>query len=104
MKILISAIALAFAVPAAAQAAPAVQPQQQHTGQRPAAGQAEHGNHAGHQMPQGSQHDEHKGHAMGECCADKNGDGRMDCCEKMAADKEPAPQQKPGQATPHQNH
>ncbi|MFK4793881.1 hypothetical protein [Sphingobium sp. ZW T5_29] len=99
MKILISVIALAFAVPAAAQAAPAV-----HSQQRGTSGQAEHGDHAGHQMPTGSQHDEHKGHAMGGCCADKNGDGRMDCCEKMAADKEPAPQATPGQTNPHQNH
>jgi opacity protein-like surface antigen len=104
MKMLISAIALAFALPAAAQAAPAVQSQQQPSQQQGTAGHAEHSNHAGHQMPKGSQQDEHKGHAMGGCCADKNGNGRMDCCEKMAADKGPAPQAKPGQTTPHQNH
>jgi opacity protein-like surface antigen len=103
MKIFISAIALAVAVPAAAQAAPAAQSQQQQQ-QQGTAGRAGHDSHAGHQMPQGSHHDQHKGHAISGCCADKNGDGTMDCCEKMAADKGAAPQAKPGRSNPHQNH
>lgn len=104
MKILISATAMAFAVPAAAQAAPAGQSQQQPSLPQGTSAQAGHGNHAGHRVPEGSRHDHDKSHAMGECCADKNGDGRMDCCEKMAAGKGPAPEAKPGEATPHQNH
>jgi hypothetical protein len=74
MKLFVSAFALAFAVPAAAQTAAA----------QPAPPE-----HAGHQMPQGKQHD---GHAMKDgCCADKDGNGKMDCCEKMAAKKDDQP-------------
>ena len=78
MKIFAAAMALALAVPAAAQTAPAPQP--------------DHGqmqmpmNHADHAQHQGMQHGtaqsgqaEHDG-----CCQDRNGDGRMDCCEHMA--------------------
>ncbi|HEV2866027.1 MAG TPA: hypothetical protein VGX37_05895 [Allosphingosinicella sp.] len=70
MKIIIGAIALAFAVPAAAQNAPAGQHQghDQHQG---------NGQHQGHGQQQPGQHQEHEGG----CCADRNGDGRMDCCE-----------------------
>lgn len=71
MKIIVTAIALAFATSAAAQTAPAPAPH------HPAA------DHAGHQAAPAQSH---AGHAMqGGCCADRNGNGRMDCCENMAA-------------------
>jgi hypothetical protein len=71
MKIILSAIALAFAVPAAAQTAPAVD----HSQHSPA-------QHAQH----GSGHDQHKGHeAQGkgmkhDCPMMKDGK-KMACCE-----------------------
>ena len=72
MKYFMTAIALVIAAPAAAQTTPAQQHQghdqhQQH-GQGLQQGQAQH-----------SQHQE-----QGGCCADRNGNGRMDCCEGMA--------------------
>ncbi len=75
MRILMTAIALVIASPAVAQTAPAQQHQghdqhQQHGQQQ---GQAQHGQH------QQGQHQERSG-----CCADRNGNGRMDCCEGMA--------------------
>jgi hypothetical protein len=79
MKYFLSAIALVIATPAAAQTAPA----QDHQG--PGQHQ-QHGQHQGH-----AQHQQHRqqggqsGHApQGDCCADRNGNGRMDCCERMA--------------------
>lgn len=89
MKILMTAIAFVIAAPAAAQTAPAQQHQghgqhQQHQG---------HGQHQQHQpapAPPGQQpqapHSQHQGPAapQGDCCADRNGNGRMDCCERMA--------------------
>ena len=68
MKYLIGAIALIIAAPAAAQTAPVAQHQehQQH-GQMP----------AGQHQP--GQHQEHRDG----CCADRNNNGRMDCCENM---------------------
>lgn len=77
MKILMTAIALVISAPAAAQTAPAQQHQghdqhQQH-GQGQQQGQAQPGQH------QQGQHQE-----QGGCCADRNGNGRMDCCEGMA--------------------
>ena len=63
MKYLVATLALAFAAPVAAQTAPAHQDHQQH-------GQHQQG--------------QHQGHGDG-CCADRNGNGRMDCCERMAA-------------------
>jgi len=80
--LLIAAIALVIAAPAAAQTAPALQHQ----------GHAQHGQgteHSRHGQPQSGQHGrhqggQHQGHAMGDCCADRNGNGRMDCCENMA--------------------
>lgn len=88
MKLLIGAIALAFAVPAVAQTAPAQMDHSQHqAGSAPAA--PGHGDHGGHQMPQGGSHE---GHSMKDgCCADKDGNGKMDCCEKMAAKKDDQP-------------
>ena len=60
MKIIVAAFALAIASPAFAQTAPAAQP-------------ADHSQH---------QPSQHQGHA--DCCADRNGNGRMDCCEQSA--------------------
>jgi hypothetical protein len=71
MKILLIAISATFAVPAAAQTAPMPQ----------------HQDHQQHQQAQPGQpatgHDQHQGHAMGDCCQDRNGNGVMDCCEGM---------------------
>jgi len=78
MKIIVAAMALALAFPAAAQTAPAEQPQ--HQGHQQMQGHAEHAQH------QGAQHrDHHQGtqHRDG-CCEDRDGDGVMDCCEHMA--------------------
>lgn len=107
MKIIVTAIALAFATSAAAQTAPQAG-HAQHPASPPA-GHAQHhaaGGHAGHQPAAG----QHQGHAMAEgCCADRNGNGQMDCCENMAAGSgcaahaRPAPAQ-PGQSQGHQNH
>jgi hypothetical protein len=70
MKIIVAAIALALAFPAAAQTAPA-----QHQGHgQPAPPQHQPGQH---------QPGQHQGHEDG-CCADRNNNGRMDCCERMA--------------------
>ena len=108
MKIIVSAIALAFATTAAAQTAPTPQPQTQdhqshgpmHHGQQ---GQMEHGqdrpDHAGL----------HEGHgAMADCCADRNGNGRMDCCEGMEPGDvrhgQPPAQPEAPQPQSHQNH
>jgi hypothetical protein len=79
MKILMTAIAFVIAAPAAAQTAPA----QQHQG---------HDQHQQHRQapaqpgqPPNAQHSQHQGSgADGDCCADRNGNGRMDCCENMA--------------------
>ena len=88
MKIIIAAFALAIASPAVAQTAPAAQPADH--------SQHQQGQHQG--MPHGQQ-------GQGEgcaCCADRNGNGRMDCCENMgqAGQRPPAPAQPQG----HQNH
>lgn len=117
MKIFVSAIAFAFAMPAAAQTAPAAQSHQNHAGhqQQGNADHAGHAGHTGHQMPAGQQHDGQpgQGHAMsGDCCADRNGNGRMDCCESMAAGAAcccqgmsgASARQQPAQAETHQNH
>lgn len=103
MKIIVSAVALAFAMPAVAQTAP-VQPQHlDHSQHQPGnAANAPQVEHAGHQMPAGKPHDQHQGHAMKDgCCADKDGNGKMDCCEKMAAKPKP---DLPAQPQAHQNH
>jgi len=88
MKIIIAAFALAIASPAFAQATPAGQPADH--------SQHQQGQHQG--MPHGQQ-----GHGEGRaCCADRNGNGRMDCCENTdeAGQRQPAPAQPQG----HQNH
>ena len=77
MKILIGAIALAFAVPAVAQTAPAADP------------------HAGHAQQQAVDHSQHKGmdHSQGkhdckECCEKmKQQDGKMECMDKKGEAK-----------------
>lgn len=80
--LLFSAVALAAApIPAFAQApADQAQPTQQ--------------DHTSH--PQDDRQDHHEGRdAKQDCCADKNGNGKMDCCEKGESkgccDKQPTP-------------
>lgn len=77
MKILVTAIALVIAAPAAAQTAPAAQ-HQGHAQHQPQPGHDQHQPQPGQpgQMPA---HEE-----RGDCCADRNNNGRMDCCEGMA--------------------
>jgi uncharacterized protein involved in copper resistance len=88
MKIIATAIALVIAFPAAAQTAPAPLPpaaqHQQHSQMHH--GQMQHG-----QMQHGQmRHGQHDGHAnMADCCADRNGNGRMDCCEAMEQGNRP---------------
>lgn len=92
MKLIVGAIALAFAVPAAAQTAPAQMDHSQHQPSSHPASPAD-GQHGGHHMPQGGSHE---GHPMKDgCCADKDGNGKMDCCEKMAATKGDEPSATP---------
>lgn len=75
MKTFISALALVVASPALAQTAPA-QPDQGHAQhQQHGQGDAQHQQHGQHQPGQ---------HGEGcACCADRDGNGRMDCCERM---------------------
>lgn len=84
MKIIVAAIAFTIAVPAAAQTAPA--PQGQHQGHDQHQGHGQHQQHGQHQpsQPQGP----------GDCCADRNGNGRMDCCENMAPPAGAQPQRR----------
>lgn len=87
MKIITAAIALAFASPALAQSGPTgptADPHAQHRAQQPG---ADHSQHQGmqHGQHQGGQQGQHQGHGQqANCCADRNRDGRMDCCENMA--------------------
>jgi hypothetical protein len=86
MKYLTMAIALVIAAPAAAQTAPAPNSgHDQHQQHQPQAGH--HGQHqqsehqqSGHQQD-GHQQSGHQQHGEG-CCADRNENGRMDCCEQ----------------------
>lgn len=82
-SLFIGAIALAFATPAAAQ--PAQQGHAQHQGH--GQGQStQHGNHTQlgqHAQHGGAQHEDHSKHK--DCCGDANGNGKMDCCDNMAA-------------------
>ena len=71
MKLILSAIALAFASPALAQAPAQADAHAQH------AQHAAHGQHA--------QHAGHEGHAGHDGCCKKDADGKMACCEKMKA-------------------
>jgi hypothetical protein len=91
MKLILSAIALAFAAPAAAQTAPAVD----HSQHSP----AEHARHA-------AGHDQHKGHeghgkdgkhAKHDCPMTKDGK-KMACCDKHGDHKAAAPAAKGGHA------
>lgn len=78
--LLMSALALAFTAPAAAQTAPNAQAHQGHAQQRapqPGTQPAPHAGHAQHQGLGGSGVD-HSKHAN--CCGDANGNSRMDCC------------------------
>jgi len=89
MKLLLTAIALAISVPAAAQTgAPAQSPAQ--------SAPAQSTPHADHAMP-GMNHAGHDdcceksdGKAMDCCEKMKAKDGKMDCCEKMKADDKAA--------------
>lgn len=91
MKLLLTAIALAISVPAAAQTgAPAQSPAQ--------SAPAQPAPHADHAMP-GMNHADHDncckmkssdGKAMDCCEKMKSKDGKMDCCEKMKAGDKPA--------------
>lgn len=73
-SLLMSAIALGFAAPAAAQTAPQPSAHQGHAQKQP----ADHAGHAQHQKPAGGSAD-HSSHAN--CCGDATGNGRMDCCK-----------------------
>ena len=67
---LLTALVLAIASPAAAQTAPA----------------AGHGDHAAQHQAGHAEHqaDKHAGHKMdGKCCDEMSGGKAMDCCEKM---------------------
>lgn len=76
MKMLIGAIALIIAVPAAAQAAPVASPDAPHAEHRG----KDHGQH--HQAM----------HDCMECCRKmKEGHGKMDCMDKRGDAKTPAP-------------
>ncbi len=69
MKMILVAMALAFAAPALAQTPPATSANNPHE------------KHEGH--PQGSGPKGHADHDMKmDCCADKNNNGRKDCCEE----------------------
>ena len=107
MKIITVAFALAIASPALAQtapAAPAANPHAQHQMGQPQAGAQPGADHSQHQ---GMQHGQHQGMQRGQqqgqgqqagCCADRDGDGRMDCCQNMAQSAERrncCPQQAP---------
>ena len=91
MKILVAAFALAIASPAFAQGAPdnshaQHQPQGQHQpGQHGSPQGMTHGQHqpGQHDHHQGMQHGQDEGHAGHGCCADRDGNGRMDCCEAV---------------------
>ena len=81
MKLILSAIALAFASPALAQApAPAHDAHAQHAQH---AGHAQHADHAKHAQHNGASG--HEGHADHDGCCKKDADGKMACCEKMKA-------------------
>ena len=83
--ILMAALALVIAAPAAAQAAPAqpAQTQAQHQGHDRSNMSPEEMARMGHGQ-QGGPQGQHQGHDMqGDCCGDRNGNGRMDCCENM---------------------
>lgn len=105
MKYSIVALALAFASPALAQA-PAAQ-HQGHANYQQAPAQ----DHSQHGQPQNGQQDPHQGHAaMAGCCADRNDNGRMDCCENMASggssrpERAQAPAATQAQPQAHSNH
>lgn len=101
MKIIMTAMALAFALPAAAQTQSAPAEHQGHAGM-------DHAAHAQHQQgrSQDGQSDGHKEHAMKDgCCADRNGNGRMDCCEGAEGDRPGCCKEQPGKrATQPQSH
>ena len=102
--IIIAAFSLVIASPAAAQTAPAANPHQGHnmSQMQGHAGHAQHAQHSQHGQTQGSgQQGQHQGHNMQDgCCADRNNNGRMDCCENMPAGQSCCPQHQARPAQP----
>lgn len=86
MKIIAAAIAVAFAMPAVAQTTP--------TPAQTPPPPAHNMGHIQHHSP--ADHSRHQEHGAGGCCADRDGDGRMDCCQNMAQ----APDRRRGSAQP----
>lgn len=80
MKMFVSAVALVVASPALAQTAPA-QPHQGHAQHQQHGQPAQHQQQGQHQQ-HGQGHGEHQPGRHCACCADRNNDGRMDCCER----------------------
>ena len=101
--LLIGAMALAFASPtAAAQAAPAANPHQGHDMSQMQGhdmSQMQHGQMQ-HGQGQTGQHQDHA--AQGDCCGDRNGNGRMDCCEHMAQGQSCCEEHQPARPAPSQ--
>ena len=87
MKIITFAFALAIASPALAQTAPATPAANPHAQHQ--MGQSQPGAQTGAEpaQHQGMQHGQAQGQ-QGGCCADRDGDGRMDCCQNMAQSAE----------------
>jgi hypothetical protein len=112
MKKFVAMMALVLAVPAAAQTAPATPHQSHQQHQTHGQGAQPHGTgHAQHGQPPQAGQGQHQGHDMQDgCCADRNGNGRMDCCENMAQGqghegcRERGQQQGSAQPSGHQNH
>ena len=110
MKIITFAFALAIASPALAQTAPATPPANPHAQHQ--MGQPQPGAQSGaeHAQHQGMQHRQPGQAPAGGCCADRDGDGRMDCCQNMAQSAERRdccaehPAQPGAQPQSHQNH
>lgn len=87
MKLIIAAITLMIATPAFAQSAAPADVHTEHTSQGGKIG-----------------HDRHEGHDMSSGCCDKDGDGKMACCEKMKTEgKAMSPSEAPA-ADPHAGH
>jgi hypothetical protein len=77
----LSAVALALAAPAAAQT-PLAAPAHQGHAQQSASQSDAHAGHTQHQNHAGGNADHSKPMS---CCADANGNGKMDCCEGAQA-------------------
>ncbi|HEY0624091.1 hypothetical protein [Sphingomonas sp.] len=93
MKSLVAATVLAVAFPAAARTAQSQPAPAQHQGH---AGM-DHSAHAGHQKGEGQA-------GKKDCCADRNADGRMDCCEGAQNARREQPRRPDAKPQPHHNH